>query len=208
VSAVTAIKPQKSFGKLRTGSERVNIYLDGKFGFGLDLENFVKLGLKVGQKLSEEDIEKIKGISDRTLVLSKLLSFAMLRPRSEREINDWFKRKKVDEKIHNYLFDRLKHFDLLNDEKFAKWWVEQRLNFKSKSKKELVYELRGKGIKKEIIDNVLEDTDIDEEKTAKKLIEKRKYKWERFDEKTRRQKISVYLASKGFDWNVISKVIQ
>jgi len=37
---ITSIKAQKN-------QKRVNIYLDGKFSFGLDLENFMKLQLKV-----------------------------------------------------------------------------------------------------------------------------------------------------------------
>ncbi|MCL4387349.1 hypothetical protein M1307_03060, partial [Patescibacteria group bacterium] len=49
---ITSIKPQRN-------GKRVNIYLDEEFGFGLDLGNFMKLGLKVEQKISEEDIEKI-----------------------------------------------------------------------------------------------------------------------------------------------------
>ena len=42
---ITAIKSQKK-------KERVNVYLDDKFGFGIDLENFIKLGLKVEQELT------------------------------------------------------------------------------------------------------------------------------------------------------------
>jgi len=50
VPVITVISLQKS-------KNRVNIYLDGKFGFGIDLDNFVKLNLKVEQDLSEEEIE-------------------------------------------------------------------------------------------------------------------------------------------------------
>jgi len=49
---ITAIKPQKN-------QKRVNIYLDDKFGFGLDLENFLKLGLKVEQELSDAEVAEI-----------------------------------------------------------------------------------------------------------------------------------------------------
>ena len=45
---ITSIKPQRN-------QKRVNIYLDGKFGFGIDLENLVTLRLRVEQELTEEE---------------------------------------------------------------------------------------------------------------------------------------------------------
>ena len=41
---------------------------------------------------------------------------------------------------------------MTNDLKFAKWWVEQRGNFRPKPKRILKIELTKKGIVKEIID--------------------------------------------------------
>jgi len=200
VPVITSIKQQKT-------KKRVNIFLDGKFGFGLNLENFVKYNLKINQDLSTEKIEEIKNNSNKDDILNKLLSFATFRPRSEKELIFWLKRKKIDARIHKYLFDKLKHFCLLDDFKFTKWWIEQRQSFRPKPKKILIQELRFKGIKRDIFDDILKDFEIDEEKIARKLIEKKKYKWEKFDIKKRKQKMSMYLAGKGFDWNVISKVI-
>ena len=201
MSRVTAIKPQRN-------NKRVNIYLDGEFSFGLDLENFVTLGLRLDQELTNKQIKEIKDKSDKAKILNKVLSFATLRPRSEKEIQDWFKRKRIDVLIHQYILDKLKKFELIDDSKFAKWWVEQRLAFKKPSKRILNYELRIKGIKQETIDNVLGEVKIDEVKIAKELFEKKKYKWDKFDKKTKKQKATQYLAGKGFGWNIIAKVIQ
>jgi len=52
VPRITAISPQKN-------GKRVNIYLDGKFGFGIDLENYVTLGLKVESDLTVEKVNEI-----------------------------------------------------------------------------------------------------------------------------------------------------
>ena len=153
MSRVTAIKPQRN-------NKRVNIYLDGEFSFGLDLENFVTLGLRLDQELTNKQIKEIKDKSDKAKILNKVLSFATLRPRSEKEIQDWFKRKRIDVLIHQYILDKLKKFELIDDSKFAKWWVEQRLAFKKPSKRILNYELRIKGIKQETIDNVLGEVKI------------------------------------------------
>ena len=130
----------------------------------------------------------------------------MVRPRSEKEIRDYFRRKKVHESMHDGLFEKLRHFELIDDEKFAKWWIDQRANFKPKPKRILIQELRIKGIGKEIIDEVLGEEVVDEEKMARELIEKKMYKWKNLEPRIARQKMSQYLSGKGFGWDVIEKV--
>lgn len=197
---ISSIKPQRN-------KKRLNIYLDGKFAFGLDLVNFIKLGLKVEQELTDEDIERIVKKAEFQKTLDKLLKFATLRPRSEKEIRDWFKRKKVHESLQKELFNRLKRLELVDDRKFAAWWVEQRLEFKFKSKREIEQELRNKGIKKEVISRILSDSKMDEEKIAKQLLEMKSYRWKNLDKYEARQKISGFLARKGFSWEVISRIL-
>lgn len=198
---ITSIRPQKN-------QKRINIYLDGKFGFGLDLENFVKLGLKVEQELTDRKIEEIVKKAELQKTLDKLLRFVTLRPRSEKEILGWFKRKKVHESLQKELFNRLSHLDLADDVKFARWWVEQRLQFKFKSKREIVQELKNKGIGKDVISQILSESGIDEKNIAKQLLEKKAYRWRNLGKREARRKMSEYLGRKGFGWGIIEKVLQ
>jgi regulatory protein len=198
---ITALKPQRN-------GKRVNVYLDGKFAFGIDLDNLVLSGLKIDKQFSEEEIEKIIKKAEFQKTLDKLLKFATLRPRSEKEIRDWFKRKKVHESLHKELFNRLNRLELVDDKKFAKWWVEQRIAFRPKGKGGLNYELRGKGIKQEIINEILQDSPIDEEKSARQLLEKVSYKWKDLPNREARQKKAQYLARKGFSWDVITRFLK
>jgi regulatory protein len=207
MSVITSIKPQKN-------QKRVNIYLDGKFGFGLDLENYLKLNLKVEQEFSDKEIEKIIKKAEFQKTLDKLLRFATLRPRSEKEIRDWIYRrigKKYSEELFNKqslrLRQRLKRLEFLDDERFAKWWVGQRMQFKFKSKRQLVSELRIKGIDRNTIEDVIAGVNIDETKIAKKLIEKKKYRWEKLDKLKAKKKMTDFLARKGFGWDVIRSAI-
>lgn len=198
---VTSIKPQKS-------RKRINVYLDGKFGFGIDLENYLKLGIAVGSSYSEKEIIKILDKNEYNKILNKLLNFATFRPRSEKEIFDWFKRKKIHESMFTKLLKRLEHFKLLDDKEFAKWWVSQRKLFRPRSKRMLNYELRAKGIDREIIKDTLREAEIDEVKIAKLLLEKKEHRWRRLNQKNKKQKISQYLFQKGFSWDVINNVLE
>lgn len=198
---VTSIKPQKN-------NKRVNIYLDGKFGFGLDLENFVKEKIKVEQELSEDQIVKIIKKAEFVKTRDKLLVFATTRPRSEKEITDWFRRKKVHVSLHNKLVKFLKKYDYLDDHKFAFWWVEQRLRFGKHSRKIITTELKLKGIGQFVIEDTLAKFDVNDERIARNLVKKYMYKWARFEDSVRNKKISDFLARKGFGWDIIKKTIR
>ena len=198
---ITALKPQKS-------RKRVNVYLDGKFSFGIDLENFLKLGLKVEKELSEKEIKEIVKKAEFKKTCDKLIRFTTLRPRSKREINNWLRKYKVHESIHKELFSKLKRLELVNDEKFAVWWVEQRTSFRPRGKRALEAELRQKGIDRKFIIKALNKVKIDEVKIARELLKKKKYRWERLDKSKAREKMTGFLARKGFDWDVIKKVIK
>lgn len=178
--------------------------MDGEFSFGIDLDNFVLAGLKIGQELDERRVGELKDTADFQKVFEKVLRFAMIRQRSKKEFLDYFRRKKVNMDFHQKLFEKLDRLGFLNDVEFARLWVDGR-KFK-KSKKVLKLELLKKGIDRNTIEDILADTDTDEISVARKLAEKRITRWKGLDEKTRKLKISQYLAGKGFDWDIINKV--
>jgi regulatory protein len=197
---VTAIKPQKN-------KKRVNIYLDGKFAFGIDLENLVKFKIKEGNFIEESEIEKIIGAAESQKIWDKLLRFSALRPRSEKEIEDWYKKKNVPESLRKKYLDKLKYLDFVDDFKFAKFWIEQRLSFKPKPVSILKQELRQKGVKQETIDEVLSDFKIDELKQAKNLLEKNQSRWKRLTPDQFKKKASGFLLRKGYNWEIVKEAL-
>jgi regulatory protein len=200
VPTVTRISPQKK-------KDRVNVYLDGKFGFGIDYENYVLLKLKVEQELTVQEVEKIKNKADYQKNLGKIINFATRRPRSEQEFKDWLYRKKVPKSQHKKLFIILKKYDYLDDLEFAKWWISERITFSPRGKRALVAELRAKRISSDIIDTVIGDMAIDEFKSAKELVEKNSYKWKGYKGEAKKKKIFEFLARKGYSWEDIKKAI-
>ncbi len=200
MSIITDLKPQRN-------NKRVNVYLDDKFSFGIDLENLLRYNLKIGKEYSETDIKELIKKAEFQKTYDKIVRYATLRPRSRREIEMWLRKYKVHESIHDELFNKLKRLELLDDTKFASWWVDQRMSFRPRGKRALMAELRQKGVKQETIKEVLEETDIDETKVAKDLIKKYQYKWERFPKGEKRKKMSSYLARKGFGWEIIKQAI-
>lgn len=184
---ITSLKPQKN-------GKRVNVYLDGEFAFGIDLDNLVKFGIKIDKEFTGEQLNEIIKKAEMQKVFDNLIRFASMRPRSNKEIEFWFYRKQTPQTIQQELKEKLIKLGFLDDFAFAKWWIEQRQTFKPRGVKMLTLELRQKGIDREIITNLIDESEIDEEKIAIKLLKKNP------------KNPQPYLARKGISWDVIRKL--
>tara|TARA_Y100000310_G_scaffold260414_1_gene269335 strand:- start:1220 stop:1840 length:621 start_codon:yes stop_codon:yes gene_type:complete len=200
VPTITRITQQKD-------SNRANIYLDGKFAFGLSLEGILQNNLKTGKVLSQEAIDNLRGGAEEEKVYNKVLRFVTSRPHSEYEIKLWFRRKKVNPEQVERVFDRLKNLDMVDDKVFARWWIEQRLTFRPKSQRALIVELRQKGVEREVIEDVLANVEFNEVEVAQKVAEKQKGRLKNLPQDLRNRKLSEYLARRGFSWEVVKQIL-
>ena len=150
---------------------------------------------------------------------NKCLHFLSFRPRSEKELKEYLhkpsfvKKAKSPEKeeIENTItaiIEKLKEYRFLDDEQFATWWVEQRSKVKPKAKRIIAMELKQKGIEMDVIEEVLESEELPSEKEkVRKLAEKRILKYKDLPRQKIYEKMGRYLASKGFDWEIIRESI-
>jgi len=198
--------------KAQRNPNYVNIFVDGHFETSLDLVVVTKLGLKVGTDVSGPLLTKLKKESESAKLFNRALHFLSFRPRSAKEVRDHFQRfwKRVSEtpertKIINELITKLKEKNLLNDHDFAVWWVDQRREFRQKSKRAIASELRRKGIEEEIIQEVLSETsDVENVR----LIAEKKVKSLRQENRTKaRLKLGNFLGRRGFNWETIRAVV-
>jgi len=132
-------------------------------------------------------------------MFEKLARFVGIRPRSEREIDLWLRKKKVDTKEVLELKEKLVVLDLLDDLAFAAWWIDQRNTFRPKGKKLLVYELKQKGIKGGVIEEALDASDFNERELAKKVVAKYAQR--------EPEKLVTLLQRRGFSWETISGIM-
>ena len=98
----------------------------------------------------------------------------------------------------------VKRYRYLDDEYYARRFVER--NRSKKSRKQMQFELAQKGIARDILDVVFDDMEVDEEAQILALLEKRNYPKEGAA-REEKQKISAYLARKGFSYDSISSAL-
>lgn len=198
---VTAIKPQKT-------KDRFNVFIDGHFAFGLDATNLVKAGLKVNQEITSAQAATLVKENEFQKSFDKALRFLSLRPRSEKELTDWFQRKEIGAEVQKQIIEKLRNLGYLNDREFAKWWIEQRLVFKVTSQRLLTTELQRKGVDREIISELLEHslTREGEVRMAQKFAEKKYKTLQGLPAVVVRRKLSEGLMRRGFNWEIIKAV--
>ncbi len=196
---ITALEVQKR------NKERVNVYLDDEFAFGLHIMEAAKL--RKGQDLTEAEIDALTNEDAIQKAVDRAIDFLSYRPRSTQEVRQNLVKKEIPESVIDIAIGRLQRLKYLDDEAFARFWIENRDNFKPMSPRALRYELRQKGIEDSILDPLLDEI-VDVHEAAYRAIEKRKW---RFQGKTRhefKKKLSGRLQRRGFHYGVINDVIQ
>lgn len=147
-----------------------------------------------------------------TIYLKKALNFLSFRARSEKEVREhllkkWAKGQNADAQTIQKVIDFLHEKKFLDDEAFARSWVESRNRSRPKSKRILKMELRQKGVENTIVEKVLEEQGDNELQLAKKIIEKKKNVMKDLSREEVYKKIGGLLARRGFDWDTIKSSI-
>ena len=184
---------------------RVNVFVDGKYEFSLDVTQVVDFKIKVGMEISPEQLLEFKKASEFGKLYQRALEWVLVRPRSIKETSDYLYKKiyekKLDKEYINRIIDRLVEKKYLNDFEFAKWYVENRFVKKGVSLKRLRMELMKKGVAAEIIDEVLDSSERNDEEEILKIIAKKRAKYD--DEK-----LTAYLCRQGFPYQLVNELVQ
>lgn len=181
---------------------RYNVFVDNEFSFSLDETQLVTLGLKKGDAIDELQLLELKNESDFGKNYIRAVDLISRRLRSEREIRDYARRKQWTEDNTERVIDRLCERGYLNDERFAESFVRSRANTRNFSVTRMKVELQKKGVKPDIITNILaESDDYDEMAALRKMIAKKINKYD--DER----KLVAYLARQGFKYDDIKSAL-
>ena len=181
---------------------RYNVFVDNEFSFSLDETQLVTLGLKKGDAIDELQLLELKNESDFGKNYIRAVDLISRRLRSEREIRDYARRKQWTEDNTERVIDRLCERGYLNDERFAESFVRSRANTRNFSATRMKVELQKKGVKPDIITNILaESDDYDEMAALRKMIAKKINKYD--DER----KLVAYLARQGFKYDDIKSAL-
>jgi regulatory protein len=179
------------------------IDLNGSFAFALPAELVASEGLEVGDELDEARVTRLLADDERVRATNAALTFLGYRARSEREVRDRLRRGRYSQEAIDHAIARLHDWRYLDDEDFARRWVENRTTHRPRGRRLLQQELRQKGIASETARDVIEASDLDEVAMATELARQRAPSYRGQDPLTVRRRLGSYLARRGYGFDVV-----
>ena len=138
-----------------------------------------------------------------------LLDQLTVQARTRAELATRLARKGVPEEVADRLLTRFEEVGLVDDEAFARSWVESRQSGKRLARRALALELRRKGIPDETARTVLDEVDPDDEvESARLLVRRRSRTVARLDRVTAMRRLLGMLARKGYPSGVAMQVVR
>lgn len=195
---ITAIEPQARH------PNRFNLYIDDRFAMGLSA--FVAARLRVGQVLSDAEMTALDGEENLEDAHEKALRFLEPRPRSTAEVRQHLLKKDVPADVVTRVIEKLTGAGLLDDAAFAKYWVENREEFRPRAGRALRFELKRKGLADSAISDAIGK--VDESESAYRAGLARARRLSTLEYREFRDKLVAFLARRGFSYDVAKRAAE
>lgn len=183
---------------------RYSIFVDEKYLFSLGELELMQSGIRIGKEYTTDALEQLKQTAILDKAYMRSLDYLARRPRSEWEIKDYLKRKEYEVTTIKAVLSKLHAQGYVNDQKFARAWVNNRRLLKPVSFRRLQQELLQKHINQDVISQVLAEDETDETQIIRELIAKKRQQTRYQDN----QKLLAYLVRQGFNYGNIREVLQ
>jgi len=198
---ITRIAPQER------DLERVNVFLDGAFAFGLGAELALREGLAVGDELSAARVGELRAADEVGKATTAALHVLARRPRSEREVRDRLRQKGYGADAIDAAIEKLEGWRYLDDASFARYWVENREAHKPRGRRLLEQELRHKGVERGLVQETIAAADLDEAGAALALGRAKLRSYAGLEPAVVRRRLGSYLARRGYGFDVVRPVL-
>lgn len=202
MSVITKIEAQKR------SKDRVNIYVDEEYFMAVYAELVYTHSLKKGMEIDKESLENLLHNEMYMKAKNKALTILSKSDQSEKKIKEKLLND-FDENIVEDVVEFLKGYKLIDDNLLAEKIVHDNMNLSKFGKNKIKQNLYNKGIAASDIQDAISQIDPDEEyENAKYLAEKRLKRLKGEDKNKINQKIYQHLAYKGFNYDIIKRVLR
>ena len=194
---VTKLEAQKR------NADRVSVYLDGEFAFGLPALEAARL--HTGQTLSEDEVAALREIDAVARAIDRAVRLLARRPYSRAEIRRNLESKEIAPAVIDNALARLERMGDVDDRAFALYWIENRERFRPRGPRALRYELRQKGIPESMINEVLDG--LDPASSARQAAEDKARRLRGLAPEAFRERLGAFLVRRGFEYDVVREVV-
>jgi regulatory protein len=196
---ITALEKQRRH-------QRANVYLDGRYAFSLSLELVAQAGLHEGDALSPQKVDSLRRADMRHQAQEAALRLLAYRPRSEAELRSRLARRGLPPGVIQETMERLREQGLLDDDAFARYWVDARQQSSPRGRRLLRRELLAKGIAVETARQAV--ATVEEEEIARRAAEKKAHSLRNLDYATFRRRLGQFLLRRGFPYETARVLVE
>jgi regulatory protein len=184
-------------------TDRYSIFVDDKYVFSLSENALLESGLHSGQELSREEVGEYKRLSADDKVYNQALRYVAMRPRTNWELATYLERKGASPALVNQILSKLTNIGLLDDNKFAEMFVNDRRLLRPTSRRKLIAELRKKHVASDAIEKAVGSEQKDEQSALTEVIARKRRQAKYQDD----LKLMQYLARQGFNYDDIKSAL-
>lgn len=189
--------------ELKSGT-RYTVDVDGAYFYIFDIEILQNNGLYVGKEVDESFLLELKQQAEERKARERAFYLLSYRDHSEKELYDKLRRNTTEE-IAAKTVAKMVELHLLDDETYAEKLARYYLEQKMWSYRKSLFEMKRKGIERELAEDCLQACDVDPEEQIAKLIERKYYRT--LGDPKGNQKVINALARLGFNYGDIKAVI-
>jgi regulatory protein len=184
---------------------RVDVFVDGRRVLSLSLALAAQAGLRPGDEVTAERLDALRRADERQQAQESALRLLAYRPRSEAELRSRLTRRGLPAGLVDTTIADLRERGLLDDETFARYWVEARQQSSPRGQRLLRRELLAKGIPLDTAREVL--AIADEEEAARRAAEKKARSLHDLDYPTFRRRLGQFLLRRGFPYETARSLV-
>ena len=187
----------------KNNKTRANVYVDGEFAFALEMLTVMKLGLKIGQEVSQERLSEAIFDSEKSVAFDRAMDYLGRGMKTAKQMRDYLEKKGYDSRVVDYVVTKLKEYHYIDDDAYARLYVER--NASTKGDRRLKQELIQKGI---AVSRAEEFAVTDEEQAlsnATRLAER--YMKNKPVTVKALQNLQRYLLSRGYGYDIVNAIL-
>lgn len=188
----------------KNNKTRVNVFTDGEFCCALQALTVMQMGLKVGLDVSPEELRLASQDSERSVAMEKAFAYLSRGSKTVHQMRAYLAQKGFSQDAVEQVIAKLKGYKYLDDDDFARRYVEQ--NSATKGSRRLRQELVGKGISITLAEQHSAE-DPQQALENARLLAERYMRAKQPDVKTL-QRLQRYLLSRGYDYDTVNTVLR
>lgn len=201
------------FTTQKKNQDRLNVFIEreGKeeFAFAIDVDVFIKYGLTKGMELEDDFVQDVLEAEEAQKAYKLAINYLSYRMRAISEVRDYLVKKELSESAIKHAITRLIEQRYLNDEEFAKAYVQTKFNTSPSGPIKIKRELEQLRIPTDVVESVLESISHEDlVEKAGKFVKRKQLETNRRSATEVQQRIQQTLMQRGFTFDIISEAVQ